>query len=103
MPGMEWRVLAITSSTLKPGSCPPSPGLAPWAIFICISSAFTRYSAVTPKRPEATCLMALRRLVPSSRGMKRARSSPPSPVLLRPCSLFMAIAMASWASRLMEP
>ena len=24
MPGMEWRVLAITSSTLKPGSCPPS-------------------------------------------------------------------------------
>lgn len=34
MPGMEWRVLAITSSTLNPGSCPPSPGLAPWATFI---------------------------------------------------------------------
>ena len=33
--------------------------LGPWAIFICISSAFTRYSAVTLKRPEATCLMAL--------------------------------------------
>ena len=39
MPGMEWRVLAITSSTLNPGSCPPSPGLAPWATFIWISSA----------------------------------------------------------------
>ena len=34
MPGMEWRVLAITSSTLNPGSCPPSPGLAPWEMCI---------------------------------------------------------------------
>ncbi|OAV75547.1 hypothetical protein Barb7_00819 [Bacteroidales bacterium Barb7] len=58
---------------------------------------------VTPKRPEATCLMAERKVVPSSRGMKRAGSSPPSPVLLRPLILFMAIAIASWASRLIEP
>ena len=29
IPGIEWRVLAMTSSTLKPGSCPPSPGFAP--------------------------------------------------------------------------
>src|SRR6185295_10661005 len=48
------------SSTLWPGSCPPSPGLAPCAILICSSSALTRYSAVTPKRAEATCLTALR-------------------------------------------
>ena len=42
MPGIEWRVLAMTSSTLNPGSCPPSPGFAPCATFICISSALTR-------------------------------------------------------------
>ena len=46
--------------TLCPGSCPPSPGFAPWAILICSSSALTRYSAVTPKRPDATCLIAER-------------------------------------------
>ena len=28
-PGVEWRTLAITASTLWPGSWPPSPGLAP--------------------------------------------------------------------------
>ena len=103
IPGMEWRVLAITSLTLNPGSCPPSPGFAPWATLICISSAFTKYSAVTPKRPEATCLMAERRERPSSRGVKRAESSPPSPVLLRPCILFIAIAIVSCASLLIEP
>ncbi len=32
---------------------------APCAILICIMSELTRYSVVTPKRPEATCLMAL--------------------------------------------
>ena len=100
---MEWRVLAITSLTLNPGNCPPSPGFAPWATLICISSAFTKYSAVTPKRPDATCLMAERRERPSLRGMKRVESSPPSPVLLRPCILFMAIAIVSCASRLIEP
>lgn len=65
MPGMEWRVLAITSSTLNPGSCPPSPGLAPWATFIWISSAWTRYSVVTPKRPDAICLVLLHSEIPS--------------------------------------
>jgi hypothetical protein len=45
------------SETLPPGSWPPSPGLAPWAILIWIWSALTRYSAVTPKRPDATCLI----------------------------------------------
>ena len=44
--------------TLKPGSCPPSPGLAPWATLISISRQLFRYSAVTPKRPEAICLIA---------------------------------------------
>ena len=47
-------------STLRPGNCPPSPGLAPCAILICKSSAFTRYSMVTPNRPDATCLIAER-------------------------------------------
>ena len=45
------------SETLRPGSWPPSPGLAPCAILIWIWSADARYSAVTPKRPEATCLI----------------------------------------------
>ncbi len=58
--GVEWRTLAMTASTLWPGSWPPSPGLAPCAILICIMSELTRYSAVTPKRPEAICLIAER-------------------------------------------
>ena len=95
MPGMLWRVLAITSFTLKPGSCPPSPGLAPCAPLICISSAFIRYSVVTPKRPLATCLVLDERLIPSTVAWKRSLSSPPSPVLERVPSLFMAKAMAS--------
>src|SRR5438445_327377 len=45
------------SETLLPGSWPPSPGLAPCAILICSISALARYSVVTPKRPEATCLI----------------------------------------------
>ena len=45
------------SLTLWPGSWPPSPGFAPCAILICSTSALIRYSGVTPKRPEATCLI----------------------------------------------
>ena len=54
------------SVTLWPGSWPPSPGLAPWAILIWIWSALARYWAVTPKRAEATCLTFERRLSPAS-------------------------------------
>ncbi len=68
-PGVENRVRAIQGYTLPPGSCPPSPGLAPWEILICRSSAFTRYSPVTPNRPDATCLMALRRRSPLGSGV----------------------------------
>ena len=53
-PGTEWRRKPMYSETLWPGSWPPSPGLAPWAILIWIWSAFCRYSVVTPngrKRP----------------------------------------------------
>ncbi len=42
---------------LVAGQLAASPGLAPCAILICIMSELTRYSVVTPKRPEATCLM----------------------------------------------
>src|SRR6478609_7630069 len=59
-PGVECRTRAMIASTLWPGNCPPSPGFAPCAILICIMSALTRYSVVTPKRPEATCLIAVR-------------------------------------------
>ena len=38
----------------------PSPGFAPCAILICSSSAFARYQIVTPKRPDAICLIAER-------------------------------------------
>ena len=69
------------ASTLWPGSWPPSPGLAPCAILIWMSSALTRYSAVTPKRPDATCLIAERIESPFGSGLKRSASSPPSPVL----------------------
>src|ERR1039458_445593 len=54
-----------------------------------MSSALTRYSEVTPNRPEATCLMALRRRSPLASAVKRSASSPPSPVLDLPPSRFM--------------
>src|SRR5678815_2315360 len=57
-PGVEWRTLAMVLSTLWPGNWPPSPGLAPCAILICIMSELTRYSAVTPKRLEAVGFLA---------------------------------------------
>ena len=101
---MEKRTLAIQGQTFWPGSWPPSPGLAPWATLIWISSALTRYSLVTPNRPEATCLTLLRRSSPLGVGlMFRPGSSPPSPVLLRPPIRFMAMARVSWASPLIEP
>src|SRR6202035_3729934 len=89
-------------STLRPGNWPPSPGLAPCAILICRSSALTRYSVVTPKRPEATCLIAERIESPLGNGLKRCASSPPSPVLDLPPMRFIAIANVVCASRLIE-
>ena len=56
-PVVLWRVLAIHGYTLAPGRLPPSPGFAPCASLIWISSALTRYLLVTPKRAEATCLI----------------------------------------------
>ena len=53
------------SETLCPGSWPPSPGFAPCAILIWIWSADVRYAAVTPKRPDATCLIFERSESPS--------------------------------------
>src|ERR1700723_3210922 len=102
-PGVGYRVLAIHGYTLFPGSWPPSPGLAPCAILICRSSALTRYSLVTPNRPLATCLTAERRRSPLASGTKRSASSPPSPVLDRPPSRFIAMARVWWASAEMEP
>src|SRR5947209_3466932 len=102
-PGVEWRTLAMTLSTLWPGNWPPSPGLAPCAILICIASELTRYSAVTPKRPEATCLIAERIESPFGSGLKRSDSSPPSPVFDLPPMRFIAIASVVCASREIEP
>src|SRR5438045_2908725 len=98
-PGVECRTRAIVASTLWPGNWPPSPGLAPCAILICIMSELTRYSVVTPKRPEATCLIAERMLSPFGSGLKRSDSSPPSPVLDLPPIRFIAIAKVVCASR----
>src|SRR6266705_3458477 len=67
-PGTEKRSRAMYSETLWPGSWPPSPGFAPCAILICSWSALTRYSAVTPKRAEATCLILERSESPSLTG-----------------------------------
>ena len=100
---MECLVRAMIPSTLNPGNWPPSPGFAPWATLIWISSAFTRYSAVTPKRPDAICLVLLFRDMPSSVPENLSLSSPPSPVLLLVPRKFMARARASCASLLMAP
>ncbi len=112
------------SETLCPGNWPPSPGFAPCAILICNWSALARYSAVTPNRPEATCLIAERRLSPSFSGIstsmrlapitlaivspaptfsKRFGSSPPSPVFDLPPMRFMAMASVACASVEIEP
>src|ERR1700748_776729 len=102
-PGVECRVLAIHGYTLWPPSWPPSPGLAPWAILIWMSSALTRYSLVTPNRPDATCLTLLRRRSPLGWGVRGSGPTPPSPVLDRPPMRFMAMARVSWASAEIEP
>ena len=98
IPGIAWRTFPIFSFTFLPGSLPPSPGFAPWAIFICISLAFTKYSVVTPNRPDATCFVALIVIV-----LNLLESSPPSPVFERPPNVFIAVASVSWASLLSEP
>ena len=97
-PGVERRRVAMSGETLCPGSCPPSPGLAPWAILISSSVALARYSAVTPNRPDATCLILLFFESPFSMVAKRARSSPPSPELDFPPIRFIAMARTSCAS-----
>ena len=102
-PGVEWRTSAIHGQTLWPGSWPPSPGLAPWAILIWISSALTKYSLVTPNLPEAACLIADRRRSPFSSGVYLLESSPPSPVFDLAPIRFMAIANVSWASAEIDP
>ncbi len=56
-PGEVPRRRAISSVTLCAGIWPPSPGFEPWATLIWSSSADTAYSAVTPNRPEAICLI----------------------------------------------
>src|SRR5215472_12150237 len=102
-PGVEYLVLAIQGYTLGPGSWPPSPGLAPWAILICRSSAFTRYSLVTPNRPLATCLIADLRRSPLASAAYLSASSPPSPEFDRPPRRFIAIASVWCASADSEP
>ena len=98
-PGVECRVRATHGYTFGPGSWPPSPGLAPCAILIWMSSAWVRYMLVTPNRPDATCLIAERRSGSSS----RSTSSPPSPVFDLAPSRFIAIARVSCASGEIEP
>ena len=89
--------------TLAPGSCPPSPGLAPCATLISISLQLFRYSAVTPKRPDAICLIALEGLSPFSRSWNLAESSPPSPESDFAPIRFIAIDSVSCASGLSAP
>ena len=53
---------------------------------------------MTPKRPDATCLIAERRA-----SSKRTGSSPPSPVFDLPPIVFIATASVSCASREIDP
>src|ERR1051325_4499280 len=71
---------------------------APPRLWLWSCSARARYAVVTPKRPDATCLMRLSaRSLPSS-GVYVAGSSPPSPELERAWMRFMAIASVACAS-----
>ena len=98
-PAVACRVRATHGYTFVGGSWPPSPGFAPCASLIWMSSALVRYRLVTPKRPDATCLIALRR----SGSRSRSTSSPPSPVFDLPPMRFIAIASVSCASCEIEP
>src|SRR3954453_885 len=98
-PGVEYRTSAIHGYPFCPASWPPSPGFAPWAILIWMSVQLTRYSLVTPNRPDATCLIAER----FDGSWRRTGSSPPSPVLDLPPMLFMATARSVWASAEIDP
>src|SRR3954465_11885494 len=89
-PGCVWRSRAISAVTLWPGGWPPPPGFEPCAILIWSSSAKAAYSLVTPKRPEAICLILELRSV-----RNRAGSSPPSPEFERAPRLLKAWAIAS--------
>lgn len=120
-PGLDLRIHAMYVETFLPGSCPPSPGLAPWAILISSWSALTRKCGVTPKRPDATCLIldvatspfrsplrcgsCWERPSPSTSDSTshRTGSSPPSPELDLPPMRFMATAIVSCVSREMAP
>ena len=102
-PGVECLVFATHGYTFVPGRCPPSPGFAPCAILIWISFALTRYLDVTPNRPEATCLIAEQRFMPSFPTVSRSKLSPPSPLFDLPCRRFIAIASVSCASWEIEP
>src|SRR5262249_37197520 len=97
-PGVECRTLAMVLSTLCPGSWPPSPGFAPCAILICIMSELTRYSAVTPKRPDATCLIADLMESPFGNGLKRSDSSPRVRHRFGPLCVFGALAGVGFAA-----
>jgi hypothetical protein len=75
-PGVAWRAAAILAVTLKPGRCPPSPGLAPCPTLISRKSAELRNAMFTPKRPEAICCPRFFRYRPSMSAI-----SPPSPFM----------------------
>ena len=81
--------------TLKPGNCPPSPGFAPCATLISISSQLLIYSAVTPNLAEAICLTLELALSPLALVMDLSIDSPPSPLHEEPPILFIAIANVS--------
>ena len=108
--------------TFAPGSWPPSPGLAPCATLISICSADIRYAGVTPKRPEATCLILERAMSPflrpfrcakssdlpvssstSTISSQRTESSPPSPEFERAPARLTPMASVSCASRESAP
>ena len=92
-PGVEWRTLAIHRVDLVAGQLAAFAGLGALGhLDLDIMSELTRYSVVTPKRPDATCLIAERMESPLGSGSKRSGSSPPSPVFDLPPIRFIAIA-----------
>ena len=71
------------------GAGRPRRACEPWAILISSWSARARYSAVTPNRADATCLICESCRPPSSPGAYQAGSSPPSPVFAAPPSAWI--------------
>jgi hypothetical protein len=101
--GVECRVLAIHGYTLCPGSWPPSPRLGALGHLDLQVVGVDQVLAGHAEPAAGHLLDGAAPQVAVGVGVKRSGSSPPSPVLDRPPSRFIAMARVSCASAEIDP